>query len=207
MGCTCKLVGSLGVGYRGIQSIDISHHKGVTPLQSGEFGVRPVITTINITAYPRSPGEVFRPTTCPVTLNASFNWITVYDCDLDKYFYIYSNLSNINYVGDLPEFISVFGSVNVGTSLKASAASGPYSPYLENDGYVASNMLYSGSPIQFDTRPQEGFSGLIKVAGYDVVLKSFSYSRNTSMEQVTYTFEGGENSGVMLPSKGADDSC
>lgn len=208
MACTCKLVGSLDIGYRGVQSIDVNHRRStvVYPSEDLDLGVMPVVTTITMVAYPRE--IAFRPTTCPVSLNATFRWTTIYDCDVDKMFYIYNRIADIHYSGELPPFIQTHNSTSVGTSIHASAASGPYTPYFENEAYIATDMTYTGNPIHFNTRVSKGFSGLIEVMGYKVVLKSFSYTHNDLTELVTFVFEGGSHADVMLPvGDGGDDSC
>jgi len=194
MACTCKLVGSLDIGYRGVYDINVSHRKEVINLLNGDVAKMPLITTISINAYPFLPGEDFRPTSCPVNFNATFKWTRIYDCDQDKYFYIYNKVNNISYVGDPPRYITVYDPEKTANVIKASASSGPYSIYLEEIGYVASGMSYIGNPIHFDTNGAVagGFSSVINILGFDVVLKSFSYNHNTTIETVSYTFEGGE---------------
>ena len=93
--------------------------------------------------------------------------------------------------------------------MKASAANGPYSVYFEDMGYTASDMSYNGNPIHFDTRVsvRGGFSEIINILGFDVVLKSFSYSRSTVSEVVNYTFEGGEDIQVMSGNTGGAEEC
>ena len=207
MACTCKLVGSLNIGYNGVQSVDVKHRRStvVYPSSDLDLGLMPTITTITLVAYPRE--IAFRPTTCPVSLNATFRWKTIYDCDVDKIFYIYDRIADISYSGDLPPFITVSNPTHVGTAMHASAANGPYTPYFENDAYIATDMSYTGNPIHFNTRVSKGFSGFVNILGYDVVLKSFSYSHNDLVELATFVFEGGSHAAVMLPSGEVDDSC
>jgi len=209
MACTCRLVGALDIGYRGVYDINISHRREVINLLNGEIARMPLITTITISAYPFDPGAVFEPTSCPTNFNASFKWTRIYDCDQDKYFYIYNKVNTINYIGDTPEYITVYNSEETSSVIKASASSGPYSVYMEEMGYVGSGMNYTGNPIQFDTEgaPGDGFSSVINILGFDVILKSFSYNKNTTIENVSYTFEGGEGIEVMTPDEEVVEEC
>ena len=131
MACTCRLVGALDIGYRGVYDINISHRREVINLLNGEIARMPLITTITISAYPFEPGAVFEPTSCPTNFNASFKWTRVYDCDQDKYFYIYNKVNTINYIGDTPDYITVYNPEETSSVIRASASSGPYSVYME----------------------------------------------------------------------------
>lgn len=209
MACECKLVGSLEIGYGGVFDINISHKREVLQLLNGDTARMPLITTITISAYPFDKGVQFEPTSCPSNFSASFKWTRIYDCDQDKYFYIYNDVNNINYVGDPPDYITVYNAEETAEVTKASASNGPYSMYTKEMGYVGSGMAYTGNPIQFDTEATigVGFTSLINVAGFDVVLKSFSYNHGVSSETVNYVFEGGDGIEVMKPENEVTEEC
>ena len=81
--------------------------------------------------------------------------------------------------------------------------------YTDEIGYVGSGMSYNGNPIQFDTEGTTGggFGSVINIAGFDVVLKSFSYNHGVSSETVNYTFEGGEGIEVLVPDEEVIEEC
>ena len=226
MSCECKLVGSLKLSgnveiggndtispYNGVITINISHTREVIVLPGGKYGKMPLITTINLSAYPTIDVK-YNPTSCPVSMSANFKWTRIYDCDKDKYFYIYNKINNISYSGDLPDYITVFNSESTRKIMNASASSGPYSMYTEEMGYIGGDISYVGNPITFNTVTNEGgqsaFSSKITIQGFEVVLKSFSYNHNGFNETVNYVFEGGDDIEVLVPKpieNSEDEEC
>lgn len=149
----CQLVGNLELGIDGcIVSISTSCNTELNfscgiPLE----GMSTV--TVNISAYHTYAGGSFSIwKDCPTKAGVSIPYITKYDCENDKVYFLFNGQGQSFGVGSYSGLVTIKNSLSsTCTALSASSSSGPTALYMMDTQTNGYGLKYGGGPIAFDT--------------------------------------------------------
>lgn len=193
--CVCHIVANFPylVDY-GIISATLKTNKNVVVTEGGLVLYGPTLGDLSITAYsPLPTGTVIG---CPSRAGVGYEWDQRFDCESRDFrvYFIPRGKDRAYIEGDAPSSQITMTSVNSYTTFSASAASGPFSLYLElthKDGY---NFRYSGPPIQIDSSNGRSstsvpFLASILPAASRLYLTNFAWEYNPpNIPTVSYSF-------------------
>ncbi|MCK4975444.1 MAG: hypothetical protein KAS36_00770 [Anaerolineales bacterium] len=180
--CTCNIAGAFDIEYDGIISASMSAGTDIKLTADEIILVGPTLGTINIQAYPYPPNpatnlERTLGVRCPTKVQAQISWVRRYDCDNNIYYFIPQRGGTASIEGETPDGISFEQGPFLGyRSFSASASSGPATVYLDTTHYDGFNLIYTGSPIPFESGRPEPMNILASKlpAGVELYLQSFS---------------------------------
>lgn len=145
----CRLVGNLDVIGCSI-SISINSSTEIIKECGNDILTGATTGTLSLNSYTGSPSIY---TGCAQSAQLSIPWIRKYDCDADVVYFINSGKGTSTIIGD-PDNASIPSSniVKSYPNLNASIGSGPSNPYSLQTQYNGYGLIYSGGPINFDSR-------------------------------------------------------
>lgn len=149
----CQLVGNLDLGIDGcITSISTSCNTELNfacgvPLE----GMSTVSVSISaLHTYAGGTFEIWKD--CPTKAGVSIPYITKYDCENDKVYFIFSGQGQSFGVGSYSSLVTLKNALaTTCTALSASSSSGPSALYMMDTQTNGYGMTYQGGPITFDT--------------------------------------------------------
>jgi len=149
----CQLVGNLDLGINGcIISISTSCNTELnfscgTPLEGMSTA------SVNISALHTYAGGSFAIwKDCPTKAGVSIPYITKYDCENDKVYFIFSGHGQSFGFGSYSSLVTLKNSLaTTCMALSASSSSGPSALYTMDTQTNGYGLTYGGGPIAFDT--------------------------------------------------------
>lgn len=192
--CSCDITALLSIEYTGIISASMSGTNelvrviGTCDDPNAEKTLRgPSSGTINITCYPFEKGaDRFLGVTCASSAGMSRNYITKYDCNANRTYFILQKGGTAYREGSPIEGITIVDESCSYRALNADASGGPYSVYTDRtrtDGY---GLISTLRPIPFDSTLDEVYT----ILGITTA-KLQSYSIDIGLPQgarATYNF-------------------
>jgi hypothetical protein len=109
--------------------------------------------SVNISALHTYAGGTFEIwQDCPTKAGVSIPYITKYDCENDKVYFIFSGQGQSFGVGSYSSLVTLKNALaTTCTALSASSSSGPSALYMMDTQTNGYGMKYEGGPITFDT--------------------------------------------------------
>jgi hypothetical protein len=194
--CICHIAAEFPIlEDSGIISANLRTNTDVIVTEGGLVLYGPAFGDLSVTAYAllESDDELG----CPGKAGVSYNWDKRYDCDTPyndiQVYFIPRGRSRSYRDGDVTNKISLTPLVNY-KFFSASAASGPYTPYLLQEHTDAYNFIYTGSPISIVladayNNKHVGLFDDILPTGSHLYLQSFSWNFvPPNVPTVSYSF-------------------
>jgi hypothetical protein len=147
---------------------------------------------LSMTAY--APLTVSDDASCPGSANSSFNWDERLECDGLTRHMIPRTGAAAYTEGNVTSYIGMTPIGTTYTSVNASAAGGPHSPYLYTDHQDGHTLTYGGPPLaitSIDGRYEKTIPFLTNIlpAGSKLYLTSFTWSYTPpNIPNVSYSF-------------------
>jgi hypothetical protein len=158
--------------------ISVSSRSSTESTKTGDTILKgPTTGTVSITGY--AADEVY--TGCGARAGVTIPWIRKYDCETDTVHFIFSGEGKSYIAGDLNmPTAGLMAELSNGLDVSyplidASATSGPYGIYFQNNQTDGYGLKYYGKPFDFDTSIEGDTNIDLGFGGYSLLyLQSFS---------------------------------